>query len=305
LAKDFVVTPPADPFRDVEVEHWAYEAVENLRARGLLEGWGARFHGRRTFSRYEMAEILARYSEKLEQARARLEATPPPPKPTLKQRLAKLRARHISKKPGPFTRLLEGSGVAKLEKQVKKIAAMVATHQTLLEEPEAQPGWRHRLGVTHSRPHRDDLNTAPASPRPSSPSPRTRMLLSALDDLSRGVNDSPPRRNGPSSRDRLRAILNKHGSSKELIQEDLRQTGKARYRSMMTLARTLRKSASPPPRPLSKRPSSSPQKQERSQDLRLLAALQEVRSGRLDPARAQAIVKLASLALKAPASTAY
>lgn len=61
---------PADPFDDVPSHHWAYRSVERLRRAGILEGWGTRFHGRRSFTRYEMAVVVARFLEKAQQATA-------------------------------------------------------------------------------------------------------------------------------------------------------------------------------------------------------------------------------------------
>ena len=46
-------------FPDVPENHWAYEAVSRLAGNGIVEGYpDGEFHGERTMSRYEMAEII-------------------------------------------------------------------------------------------------------------------------------------------------------------------------------------------------------------------------------------------------------
>ena len=46
-------------FTDVPDSHWAVDAVEQLANDGLVIGWEDRFMGNKTFTRYEMAQILA------------------------------------------------------------------------------------------------------------------------------------------------------------------------------------------------------------------------------------------------------
>lgn len=46
-------------FPDVPENHWAYEAVSRLAGNGIVEGYpDGEFHGDRTMTRYEMAEII-------------------------------------------------------------------------------------------------------------------------------------------------------------------------------------------------------------------------------------------------------
>lgn len=55
------IEAPVPPFKDVPMTHWAYQAVENLRLKGILRGYpDANFRGKRTITRYEMAEALNR-----------------------------------------------------------------------------------------------------------------------------------------------------------------------------------------------------------------------------------------------------
>src|SRR6056297_3105287 len=50
----------ANPFVDVPLNHWAYDAVQTLAAKGVIVGYpDGTFGGQRTLTRYEMAEALA------------------------------------------------------------------------------------------------------------------------------------------------------------------------------------------------------------------------------------------------------
>nr|WP_041437978.1 S-layer homology domain-containing protein [Thermodesulfobium narugense] len=51
----------AGPFSDVPANSWAYKAVQDLAAKGLVIGYGdSTFRGERTATRYEMAMVVAR-----------------------------------------------------------------------------------------------------------------------------------------------------------------------------------------------------------------------------------------------------
>ena len=51
----------ANPFADVPTDHWAYGAVSELAADGIIEGYGnSTFAGDKAITRYEMAQIVAR-----------------------------------------------------------------------------------------------------------------------------------------------------------------------------------------------------------------------------------------------------
>lgn len=55
----------AGPFSDVPKKHWAYEAVNSLAAKGLLEGYAdGKFKGAKAMTRYEMALMVARLIDK-------------------------------------------------------------------------------------------------------------------------------------------------------------------------------------------------------------------------------------------------
>src|SRR5207249_9886234 len=50
-----------DMFKDVPSDHWAYQAVENLRKAGIVIGYpDGYFRGKRTLTRYEFAVALDR-----------------------------------------------------------------------------------------------------------------------------------------------------------------------------------------------------------------------------------------------------
>ena len=51
----------ANPFSDVPMNHWAYDAVETLAAKGILEGYpDETFRGKKVMTRYEIASVIAR-----------------------------------------------------------------------------------------------------------------------------------------------------------------------------------------------------------------------------------------------------
>ena len=51
----------ANPFSDVPLNHWAYDAVEQLASKGILEGYpNGTFKGNRAMTRYEIASMVAR-----------------------------------------------------------------------------------------------------------------------------------------------------------------------------------------------------------------------------------------------------
>ena len=51
----------ANPFSDVPAGHWAYDAVTQLAADGIIEGYGdGTYLGNRNITRYEMAQMIAK-----------------------------------------------------------------------------------------------------------------------------------------------------------------------------------------------------------------------------------------------------
>lgn len=172
----------SDPFRDVDENHWAYPAVDWLRQQGLLEGWGQRFHGRRHFSRYEMAEILARFTQMLEEAhpgatgvlrRATRKANLSGDSKQLLSRLREIR-RGFTSDPSAPQMAGDGKSLRQLQADLERVAALVATHQVLLETPRGQGPWRRRLHRSQKRQksakvgRKLQLSTAPPDPAKAS-----------------------------------------------------------------------------------------------------------------------------------------
>lgn len=51
----------ANPFADVPADHWAYDAVAQLAADGIVDGYGdGTYRGERNITRYEMAQMVAK-----------------------------------------------------------------------------------------------------------------------------------------------------------------------------------------------------------------------------------------------------
>lgn len=59
-----------NPFADVPADHWAYDAVRELAAGGIVEGYAAdgSFQGEAAMTRYEMAQITARARSRSDEA---------------------------------------------------------------------------------------------------------------------------------------------------------------------------------------------------------------------------------------------
>src|SRR5947208_13699791 len=57
-----------DPPPDVKPDHWAYAAVEDLAKKGLIKGYppDGKFFGSRTLTRYEMATIIKRIIDRMD-----------------------------------------------------------------------------------------------------------------------------------------------------------------------------------------------------------------------------------------------
>ncbi|MFP4015631.1 MAG: S-layer homology domain-containing protein, partial [Halanaerobiales bacterium] len=67
------VTTFAGSFADVPSNHWAYEGVNKLVAAGLIQGYpDGTFKGQNDLTRYEIAVMLARLLNDIEEARAEL-----------------------------------------------------------------------------------------------------------------------------------------------------------------------------------------------------------------------------------------
>ena len=66
----------ANPFSDVTPDDWAFQAVSDLSAQGVVEGYpDGSFKGERNMTRYELAQIIARLMAKEDQLNAEQQAT--------------------------------------------------------------------------------------------------------------------------------------------------------------------------------------------------------------------------------------
>ena len=61
VGADSTTFAAANPFSDVPADHWAYDAVSQLAADGVIEGYGdTTFRGNQNITRYEMAQMIAK-----------------------------------------------------------------------------------------------------------------------------------------------------------------------------------------------------------------------------------------------------
>ena len=61
LSATSTVFAATNPFEDVPADHWAYDAVAQLAADGVIEGYGdGSYRGDQAITRYEMAQMVAR-----------------------------------------------------------------------------------------------------------------------------------------------------------------------------------------------------------------------------------------------------
>ncbi|MEW6201375.1 MAG: S-layer homology domain-containing protein [bacterium] len=63
--EDFKVEEKVSPYRDIPLDHWAYQAVKHMANLGLLEGYEGGFQGDQPLTRYELAVIVSRMIDKM------------------------------------------------------------------------------------------------------------------------------------------------------------------------------------------------------------------------------------------------
>ena len=57
----FTAFAATNPFEDVPADHWAYDAIAQLAADGVIEGYGdGTYRGDQEITRFEMAQMVAR-----------------------------------------------------------------------------------------------------------------------------------------------------------------------------------------------------------------------------------------------------
>src|SRR2546422_5087938 len=78
-----VVSPAfAQPFADVPTDHWAFDAIAELAAKGIIEGFpDGTFKGDRGVTRYEVAMIVARILARIEAIKIPAPSAPAAPAP--------------------------------------------------------------------------------------------------------------------------------------------------------------------------------------------------------------------------------
>lgn len=62
----------ASTFSDVPRNHWAYQAIEQVSASGIIKGYAEKFHGEEKVSRYEMATIVSRLLDSVSKNKLKL-----------------------------------------------------------------------------------------------------------------------------------------------------------------------------------------------------------------------------------------
>ena len=125
----------ANPFSDVTPDDWAFQAVSDLSAQGVVEGYpDGSFKGERNMTRYELAQIIARLMAKEDQLNAEQQAT-------------------LDKLAGEYADELANLGVrvANLEKKVGNISwsgdARMQYHHELASRTEHADLWSGRMRI--------------------------------------------------------------------------------------------------------------------------------------------------------------
>ena len=125
----------ANPFSDVTADDWAYQAVSDLSAQGVVEGYpDGTFKGERNMTRYELAQIVARLMAKEDQLNAEQQAT-------------------LDKLAGEYADELANLGVrvANLEKKVGNISwsgdARMQYQHNLVDATKHEDSWNGRMRI--------------------------------------------------------------------------------------------------------------------------------------------------------------
>ena len=119
----------ANPFSDVTADDWAYQAVSDLSAQGVVEGYpDGTFKGERNMTRYELAQIVARLMAKEDQLNAEQQAT-------------------LDKLAGEYADELANLGVrvSNLEKKVGNIYWSGDARMRYQDKAEAGDAWNGRI----------------------------------------------------------------------------------------------------------------------------------------------------------------
>ena len=119
----------ANPFSDVTADDWAYQAVSDLSAQGVVEGYpDGTFKGEKNMTRYELAQIVARLMAKEDQLNAEQQAT-------------------IDKLAGEYAEELENLGVrvSNLEKKVGNLSWSGDARMRYQDKGNNNDSWNGRI----------------------------------------------------------------------------------------------------------------------------------------------------------------
>jgi len=128
----------AQPFADTPTNHWAYDAIAELAAKGLVEGYpDGTFKGDRAMTRYEMAMVVARLLARIESIQI------PTPAPSAKPEVT-------------------GSDIQSIQRLVNEFRAELAAKNVRLtaveEELNAMKAKLSNVRITGGMRFREDLN---------------------------------------------------------------------------------------------------------------------------------------------------
>lgn len=274
-------------FTDVPRSHWAHGAIQQLQTAGLIKGRGGKFQGGRSFTRYEMAVVLARYLEKLQVAKGSVQQAVNKTYPLIKK-LATEFSEELDLLGVKHQDLL--ARVTSLEtradgqrQQIEELRALIEENRRQLAR--LQGGAGDLRPVMHEAPRpppRRELAAAPSYPAPSF---RPRPAAPLPPPTQARSYPAPAPVAGPS----------------DLFQPtqagDLEVPDALRLQNLRMRARSLLDGGSPsgpppriaPTRPAPRRTVLGSQAQAPVTEEQLLRTIDEVRAGQLDPGQARAV----------------
>jgi len=141
----------AQPFADTPTNHWAYDAIAELAAKGLVEGYpDGTFKGDRAMTRYEMAMVVARLLARIESIQI------PTPAPSAKPEVTGSDIQSIQRLVNEFRAELAAKNV-RLTAVEEELNAMKAK----LSNVRITGGLRFREELKQKNPNFDGAGVAP------------------------------------------------------------------------------------------------------------------------------------------------
>src|SRR5437588_848793 len=141
----------AQPFADTPTNHWAYDAIAELAAKGLVEGYpDGTFKGDRAMTRYEMAMVVARLLARIESIQI------PTPAPAAKPEVTGSDIQSIQRLVNEFRAELAAKNV-RLTAVEEELNAMKAK----LSNVRITGGLRFREELKQKNPNFDGAGVAP------------------------------------------------------------------------------------------------------------------------------------------------